>query len=35
MAARFAELLENELSCVLEEKIAENKKTPSMSFASI
>jgi hypothetical protein len=26
MAARFAELLENELSCLLEEKNAENKK---------
>jgi hypothetical protein len=39
MAARFAELLENELSCLLEEKNAENpkkrQKTASMSFASI
>jgi hypothetical protein len=39
MAARFAELSENELSCLLEEKNAENTekrlKPPSMSFASI
>jgi hypothetical protein len=39
MAARFAELSENQLSCfILEEKNAENKKAtkpPSMSFASI
>jgi hypothetical protein len=27
MAARFAELSENELSCLLEEKNAENKKS--------
>jgi hypothetical protein len=39
MAARFAELSENELSCLHEEKKAKTQKKrlepPSMSFASI